>query len=222
MQDDIFIVRYLINVHVKKIIKFSNNLLLYKMKKIYIVVGLLLLLGTYYVYRSSGASANGGVISLEDSGFETEGENIEVEEVHIYVDIAGAVNTPGVFIINSESIVNDVVEMAGGFSVDYDKSYVDQNVNLAQRVTDGQKIYIPYEGEVFLNTSNLGTVSSNGGALTNINTASLSELDALPSIGPATAQAIIDGRPYKKIDDLMEVKGIGESTFDKLKDKICV
>lgn len=192
------------------------------MKKIYIVVGLLLLLGTYYVYRSSGASANGGVISLEDSGFETEGENIEVEEVHIYVDIAGAVNTPGVFIINSESIVNDVVEMAGGFSVDYDKSYVDQNVNLAQRVTDGQKIYIPYEGEVFLNTSNLGTVSSNGGALTNINTASLSELDALPSIGPATAQAIIDGRPYKKIDDLMEVKGIGESTFDKLKDKICV
>jgi competence protein ComEA len=56
----------------------------------------------------------------------------------------------------------------------------------------------------------------------NINTATKEQLDALPEIGPTKAQAIIDGRPYKKIDDVMKVKGIKEGTFGKIKDLITV
>jgi competence protein ComEA len=55
-----------------------------------------------------------------------------------------------------------------------------------------------------------------------INTATLAELDTLPGVGPATAQRIIDGRPYGAIEDLMRVKGIGQATFDKLKERITV
>jgi competence protein ComEA len=60
------------------------------------------------------------------------------------------------------------------------------------------------------------------GAKVNINTASKAELDALPEIGPAKAQAIIDGRPYKTIEDIMKVSGIKEKTFEKIKDRITV
>ena len=57
---------------------------------------------------------------------------------------------------------------------------------------------------------------------TNINSASMEELDALTGIGPSTAQKIIDGRPYQKIEDLLNVSGIGDATFAKFKDIICV
>ena len=78
------------------------------------------------------------------------------------------------------------------------------------------------EGEN-IDFSNISTqVSNNATSLININTASLAELETLPSVGQVTAQAIIEARPYKKIEDLMNVKGIGETTFSKLKDKICV
>jgi len=56
----------------------------------------------------------------------------------------------------------------------------------------------------------------------NINTASKDQLDALPEIGPVKAQAIIDGRPYKKTEDIMKVKGIKQGTFNKIKDSITV
>ena len=64
--------------------------------------------------------------------------------------------------------------------------------------------------------------SGNPARRVNLNTATLAELDTLPGVGPATAQRIIDGRPYSTIEDLMRVKGIGQATFDKLKDTITV
>jgi competence protein ComEA len=67
-----------------------------------------------------------------------------------------------------------------------------------------------------------GDMASDPGARVDLNTATLAELDTLPGVGPATAQRIVDGRPYGSIEDLMRVKGIGQATFDKLKERITV
>lgn len=182
-----------------------------------IVVG-----GIYYVYQSSTGTANADEISfIGNSNFEQIATVDDVEE-GIYIDISGAVSNPGVYVLPLRSIVNDVVVISGGFTEDCDKKFVEQNINLAQRIVDGQKIYIPYQGEVIIFTDISSSVGTSKSTLTNINTASLTELETLPSVGPVTAQAIIDGRPYKKKEDIMNVKGIGEATYNKLKDKISV
>lgn len=194
-----------------------------KLNKYYVLgVVTLVVLSIYYVYQNSLKSANNNPILFENN------ENIDSDEISnedaksVYIDIAGAVKNPGVYSLSEDSIVNDVILIAGGFSSEYDKKAVEQKINLAQRIVDGQKIYIPYEGEN-IDFSNISTqVSNNATSLININTASLAELETLPSVGQVTAQAIIEARPYKKIEDLMNVKGIGETTFSKLKDKICV
>jgi competence protein ComEA len=71
-------------------------------------------------------------------------------------------------------------------------------------------------------TETSGDVAGDLGARVDLNTATLAELDTLPGVGPATAQRIVDGRPYGSIEDLMRVKGIGQATFDKLKERITV
>ncbi|HQF36937.1 MAG TPA: helix-hairpin-helix domain-containing protein [Candidatus Dojkabacteria bacterium] len=190
------------------------------MKKIFILVGVFVVIGIYYVYQNTRGSANDINNTLYNNESSETTESVSEQDRYVYIDVAGAVNIPGVITLPVDSIVNDAISEAGGFSSEYDKSYVDKNINLAEKVTDGQKIYVPYKGEVVVEQVNLNDVGSPNGGLVNINTASLSELDSLPSIGPVTAQAIIDGRPYKKIEELLEITGIGESTFDKIKEKI--
>ncbi|HOU76211.1 MAG TPA: helix-hairpin-helix domain-containing protein [Candidatus Dojkabacteria bacterium] len=190
------------------------------MKKIFILVGVFVVIGIYYVYQNARGSANDINNTLYNNESSETTESVSEQDRYVYIDVAGAVNIPGVITLPVDSIVNDAISEAGGFSSEYDKSYVDKNINLAEKVTDGQKIYVPYKGEVVVEQVNLNDVGSPNGGLVNINTASLSELDSLPSIGPVTAQAIIDGRPYKKIEELLEITGIGESTFDKIKEKI--
>jgi len=144
----------------------------------------------------------------------------------ILVDIAGQVKNPGVIEVEQGSSILQVVEAAGGFSEKADMLYVHKEMNLAELVEDRQKIYIPSIEE----RASTGSSSSASGsavqtgtaALININTATAVELDTLPGVGPSTAEKIIDGRPFSIIEDLMEVSGIGESTFEKIKDKITV
>ena len=149
------------------------------------------------------------------------------EEVFIIVDIQGAVNDPGVKILSEGSRVNDAVEKAGGLTEKADT----MEVNLAAKLSDGDKVYIPKESEavkagiVTENASAIPTSDSSGG-LININTANSDQLQTLSGVGPVTAQKIIDYREksggFKKVEDLMKVSGIGTKTFEKLKDKITV
>jgi competence protein ComEA len=149
------------------------------------------------------------------------------------VDVAGAVRTPGVYTLPAASIIADAIAAAGGPSDDADLD----RVNKAVPLTDGMQVYVPHLAEVvapqpvepvpakaaaapLTETGAVG--ASEGGARLDINTATLTELDTLPGIGPATAQRIIDGRPYGALEDLMRVKGIGQATFDKLKERIKV
>jgi len=163
----------------------------------------------------------------------------EVEkEVFIIADIQGAVNDPGVKKLPEGARVNDAVTEAGGLT---EKAYT-MDVNLAAKLTDGDKVYIPVENEKVSNEKTTGremagivtqptSGSSSGsgtetGSIVNINTASFEQLQTLSGVGPATAQKIIDYREknagFKKTEDIMKVSGIGIKTFEKLKDKIAV
>ena len=149
------------------------------------------------------------------------------------VHVAGEVNQPGVYVVEPGMIVADALELAGGMTAQAD---VDR-VNLALRLYDGLQVFVPAKGEaVVLPTEPAPVVDGNGGddaaappppgEKININTATLAELDSLPGIGPSTAQNIIDHRtqngPFARIEDVMNVPGIGEGKFNDMKGLITV
>ncbi len=139
----------------------------------------------------------------------------------VYVYVSGDVKTPGVYEMSPGSRVRDAIESAGGALPDANLDAV----NLAARVEDGEKIYVPRIGEP--TPGKKAGRSSRTPTPTvvfpvDINKASLQELEALPRIGPSLAKRIVENRPYASIEDIMKVPGIGQSTFEKIKDKITV
>lgn len=139
----------------------------------------------------------------------------------ILVDVAGAVEKPGVYTLESEARVRVAIEAAGGFSNLADFSWISKNLNLAAKISDGAKIFIPAKGE----QSTLGVQGTQlltNYAKVNINSASQSQLEALPAIGPVTASKIVNGRPYNSVEELLTKKVVGKSTFEKIKELISV
>lgn len=146
------------------------------------------------------------------------------------VYVVGAVTTPGVYQVPDGARVNDVVLQAGGLSHEADSLHV----NLAERVEDGQQIYVPRLGEA--PAAAPAANSQTGGAapvaetapdgLLNLNQASASELEALPRIGAALAQRIVEQReangPFRSIEDLRTIKGISEGVFAEIAPLITV
>lgn len=145
-------------------------------------------------------------------------------EKEITIDIEGAVQKPGVYSLPANSRVQDALISAGGLSAKADRAKVSKSLNLAAKLIDGAKIYIPQEGESAEANSNASGGETVLGGETNelvhINTASESELDTLPGVGPATAAKIINGRPYSSIEELTQKKIVGSSIFGKIKNKI--
>ncbi len=160
-----------------------------------------------------------------------------------FVDVSGALKEPGVYCMQKGALIIDVVNRAGGFTSEIAYRFVSRKINLAQKVIENQKIYFPFENEMeckmlsFLpeaekveivvnnSTGDMGTddnESSNSDKCININTASLEQLDSLTGVGPSTAQKIIEGRPYQKTEDILNISGIGESSFTKFKEDICI
>lgn len=137
----------------------------------------------------------------------------------IVVDIEGAVVKPGVYELPNNSRIQDLLITAGGLSAKADRNYVSKNINLAQKLTDGGKVYIPKINEQGANT-NLLPLSPNTQSVVNLNTASVTDLDKLPGIGPVTAQKIISNRPYQNITELTSRKVVSSSVFEKIKDMI--
>lgn len=148
----------------------------------------------------------------------------------VYVDVDGAVASPGVYRLKDGARVSQAIDAAGGLTTGADVT----GLNRASKVTDGQKIYVPTVGEQQTATVTGGadggaSAASGAGAssgLVNINTASAAELQTLSGIGPSMAQSIIDERTqngaFASVDDLMRVSGIGEKKLAKIKDCICV
>lgn len=146
----------------------------------------------------------------------------EEQKQEVMVDIEGAVIKPGVYKLSSDNRTVDALAAAGGLSEEADRNWVEKNINLAKKVTDGLKIYIPRSGEQVLSESSIVDSQKMGtaGPVMNINLATMDQLDTLPSVGAVTAQKIIEARPYTSIEELLSRKVVGQSTYDKIKDKI--
>jgi competence protein ComEA len=163
------------------------------------------------------------------------GEPPEAEPAELVVHAVGAVNRPGLYRLPPTARVADLVEAAGGFTLDADPD----RLNQAAPLSDGVRVWVPRLGEAQPPTA----VNGDGGGATggpppagggppapaspvDLNLATLEQLDTLPGVGPSTAQAIIDHRtangPFRSVDDLLEVRGIGEAKLAQLRDKVRV
>ena len=164
-------------------------------------------------------------------------ENSSQQQATIFVDIEGAVQNPGVYELPANSRINDLLIRAGGLSAAADRDWVSKNINLAQKLQDSSKIYIPSQKEVRqfggpgLSTIGEGGVSTGGqiagvsglaAGKININTASQAQLESLWGIGERRATDIITNRPYQSIEELITKAKIPKSVVEKIKDKIAI
>lgn len=193
------------------------------LKKYWLPLGLgilgLMFFGYGLVSMNSSNSSQTSDVVFDNS---VKADTTQAEPSKIYIDIEGAVVSPGVYELPSTSRLKDALIAASGLSDQADRGWVSQNINLASKVTDGMKIYIRSNNEVSNGSGGIGSIGGSSNGLVNINSASLAELDKLSGVGQMTAQKIIDGRPYNQIDDLFNKKIISKKVFDNIKDKISV
>src|SRR4030042_6088044 len=136
----------------------------------------------------------------------------EESEEKIFVYLEGAVEKPGVYELPLETRLNDLLIRAGGLAVNADREWVSQNLNLAQKLTDGVKIYLPFQGEETKEEED-----KNGKI--NINKASSSQLDTLWGIGEKRAADMIKNRPYQSVGELLSKKIIPQNVYEEIKDE---
>jgi len=152
----------------------------------------------------------------------TANKNTSYSTDQITIDVAGAVNNPGVYVFEQNTIIEDAINQAGGITSDADIELISKTINRAALLQNHGKIYIPF-AQQDQNVLVLNQTTSN---LVNINTSNIQILDTLPGVGPITAERIIDYRKskgqFKHKDDLMKVEGISISKYEKLKDLITV
>ena len=151
------------------------------------------------------------------------------KEQLITVYVSGAVARPGLYELPAGIRAQEAVEAAGGFT----EAANQEKVNLAKKLKDGSQVNVPaLKGSkkaitgtnASAGTASIGSQQKQVG-LVNINTASITELDSLPGVGEVTAQRIVEYRQqhsFTRIEDIMQVKGIGEAKFNKMKNRITV
>lgn len=149
---------------------------------------------------------------IEFSSDVTKKDRSESSE-QLIVDIRGAVATPGVYELPIGVRVEDALIRAGGLTHDADLVRMEQTMNRAAILSDGAKLYVPRMNEQPLPED--ATVEKVESGI-NLNSASSSELEALPGVGPVTATKIIAGRPYQRLEELTERNIIGQSLFTKI------
>ena len=139
---------------------------------------------------------------------------VSIDSGEIYVHVLGAVLSPGLYELNEGDRAVDAVAAAGGFAEGADET----QLNLARLLVDGEQIFVPLMGEAVPAAVSDGRV--------NLNTADQAQLETLPRVGPALAQRILAWREengrFSAVEDLLSVTGIGDKTYDGLKDLVTV
>ena len=170
------------------------------------------------------AAATTAMPATGEPGFAT-GESI--------VEVSGAVVAPGLYHLAAGSRVGDAIEAAGGFSPRVDVDRVGAELNLAAAVVDGAQIKVPSRDDAAPTAGGSGGSGGGagggsgdtGGAALDLNTATKAELEALPGIGPVTADKIIAARtsePFEAVDDLRARELVGEKTYEKIRPLLTV
>ena len=139
----------------------------------------------------------------------------------LIVDVEGAVVDPGVHSVPAGSRVGDAIAAAGGYSTEVDMAAAAVALNLAEHLTDGQKIHVPARGEV-VTLPGGATQPPAGGGLIDINHADQAALESLPGIGPVTAEKIIAARPFATIDEFDSRDVVGPSVMEQIRPLITV
>jgi len=204
-----------------------------KTYKFYIAGGAIALAALLYYYLAPVPETEvfpeieQSIAMTEEEGKETAGD-MQAEQAPLLMkaDVKGAVKKPGVYEAQQGERVIDLLEKAGGLTEKADSA----KINFALKVTDEMVIYVPKEGEIPEEAPMGGGISEGKGqqdsGKVNINGADEAELQTLPGIGPSKAAAIIEHRDtngsFKAIEDLKSISGIGDKTFEKLKDHISV
>jgi len=193
-------------------------------------------LGARYLFSShsatpAAAQSVAGLSSFAPSAAPSASSSPTAQELVVYV--CGAVRRPGVYHLASGARIADLLAAAGGAAAKAEL----QAVNLAAKLVDGQQVVVPERGAggvAAAPAAASGSAGSSSGAAgsgaaatpVNLNTATAEELDALPGVGPATAQKIIDYRTanggFKSVDDLNNVAGIGDARFATLQPLVTV
>lgn len=212
---------------------------------IILIIGIIIALIIYITSKNNNneisldslVSGNENIAENINNEINNQSENQLVNEIdkteEIIIHIVGEVKKQGVVHLKQGDRIIDAIEKAGGETKNADLS----QINLAYKLEDGQKIYIPNKNEKideYITTSNGNNIMNENNNETkerkenkvNINTANQSELDSLPGIGPSIAQRIIEYREengnFKRIEDLQNVKGIGDAKFSDIKDNVTV
>ena len=202
-------------------------------KKVKIIIIIFIIIISIFIFINK---QNIELNSNEIIEYEDKVENITLDtdiESNITIYITGAVVNEGVYKINKDSRIEDAIKEAGGLKENANI----KEINLAYMLEDGMKIYITQQNENIVEdktegyinkevTTNENNTKNFENKIININTATQTELENLPGIGPSTALKIINYRKekgkFKKIEDIKNVSGIGESKFSKIEKLIKV
>jgi competence protein ComEA len=207
------------SLEVKFCIEFITN---NKLAALGILVWLVLMLTGFFTSSSFKQFISGGPKTSSNISKYPDKSIVNSSDLsQIKIDVAGAVNRPGVYSLTQGSRIEDAIKIAGGFSKNANFQYISKNLNLSQKISDGQKIYIPTTEDNSPPVVQLTSTGGNSsGGVIGINSADSNSLDQLPGVGPVTAAKIIGGRPYSSIQDLLTKKVVSQSVYDKIKDQV--
>ena len=230
-----------------------------KQKIIIPIIGLMIIIAfLYYIYTKEDDSIISTEEIVEENMVENTIGNLEENEEttkedtdKIIVHVSGAVNKEGIVELEENSRISDAIDKAEGLKENADT----ENINLAFKLEDGMKIYIPTiresreqnkqngqsQNQTLMDETSKYVTSSSGvvqeeqtngqseqkkNEKININTATQTQLETLPGIGPSTSLKIVNYREengkFKNIEDIKEVSGIGDAKYENIKDLICV
>lgn len=176
------------------------------------------------IYFSQSNNEQADAWEENESAFQQATEDSEktTEETgKIIVDIKGEINKPGVYELEGDARVKEVILEAGGLTKQAEK----KQLNLAEKLQDQQMIYIPNKEEAEeMEIDGDKEAEDNNEDMIDINAADINELQKISGVGPAKAQAIVDYREengaFESVDELNEISGFGEKTVEKLRDSI--
>jgi competence protein ComEA len=196
-----------------------------------LVLGLMVIFKVHQHNKVSNSSALSSYTSTNSLVSHSQASITKSTEIRIYVDVKGEVRHPGLYYFKYIPRVDDVIRMAGGFTKEANQS----NVNLAKKVSDQDTIIVTKRGKTTSDLINDGTLNQvNNSDMTDtnntssdkvsLNSADINVLQKLDRVGAKKAQKIINYRNehhgFKKIEELKNISGFGEKTFERLKDSL--